>query len=138
MVYIYFPYIFSYSAHHHPLPCCSCSSFSFLFFCFFFVQCSFKVLALHIFSFIALISPKAFSVIHSSKLIRLFIYCFTLSFLPLICLVSVKFSVFTFLVMCPRYIKCLVLRLSVLFVSICSKTTSFPAYSVYGILSIIL
>lgn len=74
------------------------------------------------------------------KLVRQLIHCFPLSVLPSIYPVSLKFSKPSFFIVCSSSFNYLSLMqsISVIFVSIFSKTSLLLTYSVHGILIILL
>lgn len=91
------------------------------------------------------ISLDLCSAIHWHKVVRLITCCLPLFILPSICLVSVKFSEASFMIIFPGNFHCLLLIQSIsgffvcfYFVSIILKTSSLLRCSLHGILSILL
>lgn len=85
---------------------------------FFYVLCPFKMCTLHNFlssealSNVFLFTIPTHSIIDSHKLVNYVVCCLSLSILPLIFPVSVKFSKPCILIICPRNFRCLLLILN--------------------------
>lgn len=72
---------------------------------------------------------KSFSLCHFSVIVLNLLAILTI-FLPLLCPVSVKFSVHSFLIICPRYFRCLSLFVIVFVYLLCSSERSHYFFNI--------